>query len=111
MKMSGVAPIKGGRKKSQRTRVQPCTHPSWTENKLENEERGETTDTQGEIEADLRDQTHFGKRLTRSTNSAVNLYFVQSELNFQNFVNSLQIEVQKCFDKFRQKVGERSVKK
>ena len=45
MKMSGVAPIKGGRKKSQRTRVQPCTHPSWTENILENEERGETTDT------------------------------------------------------------------
>mgnify|MGYP006952552199 CR=1 FL=1 len=45
MKMSGVAPTKGGRKKAQRTRVRPCTHPSWTENILENEERGETTDT------------------------------------------------------------------
>ena len=45
MKMSGVAPVRRGRKKSQRTGVQPCMHPSWIENKLENEGRGETTDT------------------------------------------------------------------
>ena len=45
MKMSGRAPQKGGRKKSQRTGVQPCTHPSWNENAIENEGRGETIDT------------------------------------------------------------------
>merc|ERR1711965_1084787 len=39
MKTSGKAPQKGGRKKSQRTGVQPCTHPSWIENTLENEGR------------------------------------------------------------------------
>ena len=48
MKMSGRAPLKGCRKKSQRTGVQPCTHPSWIENTLENEGRGETTDTYDE---------------------------------------------------------------
>ena len=65
--MSGVAPIKGGRKKSQRTWVQPCTDPSWTKNILENEQRGETTDTlkKGKNK-ELRNIKEYTKRIENS---------------------------------------------